>query len=107
VEDVELSPCTEVRRQMHDRERTERTVMRDVGIGDRKNHAKADAKFPHQQRFEVDDIRRTVRLLLGVHAVVGGDADDSAEIQEFAQFGVDARVNSTISGASGENLCCI
>ena len=65
-------------------------MMRDIGIGDRQDHAGDVLAGPFvEQRLQVDHVRRTIRQMLIVHAVVGGGDDDSTRLVESGQITVD------------------
>src|SRR6185436_12924939 len=89
MQNIEFAASAHARGQMHDGEGTERAVVHHVRIGDRQDDTEAWAVFFHELAFEVNDVGRAVRLLLRVHAVIGGDADDSAELKQAAKPLVD------------------
>ncbi len=67
--------------------------MDDVRIGDRQDHAgAAGAQEPVDDGTQVDDVRRAVGTRLGVHAVVGGDAEHRAGTIEGVEVAVEHRV---------------
>src|SRR5881296_23112 len=92
VEDVKFASSGDLWRQMHNGKRTQRAVMGDIGISDGQDDAKAGAVFLCQLAFEVNSVGRAVGFLLCVHAVIGGDADESAEFSEVAKLHVDGGV---------------
>src|SRR5204863_3516194 len=92
MENVELTPRADPGGKMNDCKRTERAVMNHIGISYRQDNAEARTIFFHQLTFEIDDIWRTVRLLLRVHAVVGGDADGRAKFKEPPELLVDGGI---------------
>ena len=74
---------------MNNGKRTQRAVMHDVGIRDGQDDAETRAIFFRQFAFKINDVGGAVGLLLGVHAMIGGDADESAERNETTQLLVD------------------
>jgi hypothetical protein len=67
-------------------ETAEGAVVHDVGVGDGQDDPEAGAEAGVQFGLEVDDVGEPSALLLGIHAVIGGDADDSAEGQQAADL---------------------
>lgn len=66
-------------------ERAKGTVMDDVGIGDGEDDAEVVDAGGGEDVFELVDARGAVGGLLGVHAMVGGNADDEAAVEELAE----------------------
>jgi hypothetical protein len=66
--------------------------VRNVRIGDRKDHANTRAEFLRQFVLEEDHVGRAVRFLLRIHPMVRRYADDRAEFNEMANLDVDRRV---------------
>src|SRR5688572_13369491 len=92
MENVKFAAGTDFRRQMNDGKRTERTVMDDIGICDGQDNTEARAVFFCQFAFQINDVGGAIGLLLGVHAMIGSDADESAECNETTQLLVDGGV---------------
>ena len=72
----------------HD-ERAEGAVVDDVGIGDGADDAEGIAEFFAKDGLDEDDFWISVRVVFGVHAVVGGEGDGAASIEQAADGGVD------------------
>ena len=73
-------------RQVDRRERAERAVVDDIGIGDRQDHARALGAEPAiEQVLQEDDVGTGVELGLGVHAVVRRQHDHCAHRIERAR----------------------
>jgi hypothetical protein len=69
--------------QVDQREGSQRAVMHDVGIGDRQDHPRLGLSDPRIDGvLQVDHVGLAGRVVLGVHAVVGGDDHRGAELIE-------------------------
>src|SRR2546430_16941768 len=71
---------------MNDGKGTERAMVHHVRIGDRQNDAEAVSELFGEFTFQINNVRLTIALLLGVHSMVGGDADNGAKFNQPRHF---------------------
>src|SRR5439155_22401684 len=93
-----------VRWQVDNGKRTKRSVVNDLRDGDGQNQTETLAKFPRQFAFEIDDVRQAIRVLLRIHAVVGGDPHDRVETLQAAQLEVNRGVEIERFGRFGREF---
>ena len=75
--------------------------MNHVRVGDGQNHTETFAEFLRQFTFEIDHVRRAIRSLLRIHAVVGGDTHDGAKSAQATQLEVNRGVEIERFGRFG------
>ena len=67
-------------------------MVHDVRIGDRADNAATVAELAGQLSLEKNDVRASVSVALGVHAVVSGDTDDGTQLEQPPDLGVNRAV---------------
>lgn len=87
--------------QMDCDRRAKRPVVSNIGVGDRADHPYPAAERLGQQRLEIDHVRLAGRIVLGIHAVIGGRTNDGSEVQQTTNFAIDRLIKVERCGLFG------